>query len=352
MTRPVRAKWVGGLVLAAHATLAVPTVLAGDGPDRLDRFRTLAATRLSVAQLLDPEAPWEAHREVHALLDEEIVENLASSGVFASPEFLQDRLDGFAEVWGGATLRVLRLGPVTIGAFQLSDAPRGHTVRVYGRFRGEVALLATLEREGRPTVHPLSAAAEGTRFVVAWEGGVSGRGTRALRLDLVRQLGETVRVVWSTAELFPGGLEASAWSLRGREIRIRYELRYPGWTPGCEGQTEAEDVYRLTSPSGTFERVAARQYNAWHRDLRVWVQRLFAALATGDGAGLARLVPDGAVRSLLPSTLHPEPACDAPDGTEPDTVSVAASGEQRPWQLTFQRVGSGWRLTRAAPLHP
>src|SRR5437773_8225229 len=57
-------------------------------PDRLDRFRELALTRQSRAETgAEPTA--DAYREMYALLDEEIVESLASGGPFASPGFLQ-----------------------------------------------------------------------------------------------------------------------------------------------------------------------------------------------------------------------------------------------------------------------
>src|SRR2546429_7409496 len=40
----------------------------------------------------------------------------------------------------------------------------------------------------------------------------SGRGTRPLRVDLVRAHADGVRVTWSTATLFPDGLHARARS--------------------------------------------------------------------------------------------------------------------------------------------
>src|SRR5204862_44031 len=99
----------------------------------------------------------------------------------------------------------------------------------------------------------LAPAANGApQFITAWEGAPSGRGTRALRLELARQVGDSVRVVWSTAEVFPLGLVVRSYAVRPNEIRVRYELHYPGWTPGCEAQTEAEDVYRLATDTGVF----------------------------------------------------------------------------------------------------
>jgi len=90
------------------AGLTLAGASAADPADRLDRFRELAASQLGLAQLLESQPPADAYREIYALLDDEIVESLGSGGVFASLEFLQDRLDAFAEVWGGASLRLAR----------------------------------------------------------------------------------------------------------------------------------------------------------------------------------------------------------------------------------------------------
>ncbi|HEY3065045.1 MAG TPA: hypothetical protein VGL09_04595 [Methylomirabilota bacterium] len=346
MKRP-RLRAAAGVVVLALA-LAPTLVSAGGAADRLDRFRELAASRLSVAQA--GEANAETFREVYALLDEEIVESLASGGVFASTEFLQERLDGFNDAWGAAFLEVVRLRRLVVGAFQLGDAASGNSVRVYGRRGDGATLLATFEREGRPRVFTLPGGGE--QFMVAWEGPSTGRGTRPLRLDVVREAGDDVRVVWSSAEIFPDGLVARNYTVRPGEVRVRYELRYPGWTPGCEGQTEQEDVYRLTSAAGGFVRVSRRDLDPWHRELRLSVARFFSALAAGDRAALATLVPDAALRDRLPSTLAAEPACDATD-ERAGAVSVAAVADpQRPWTLRWQRAAGGWRLTGATPVLP
>src|SRR3989475_16580 len=240
------------LVLAALAGLGDAAFGASGVPDRLDRFRELALIWQGRVQT-GAELTADAYREMYALLDEEIVESLTSGGPYASPGFLQDRLDAFGGVWGGTTLGVVGVDHLVVGAFQLADATDVNTVRVYGRLHGEAALLGTLHREGRPVVHrAASAPGEAPQFVAAWEGAPSGRGTRALRLELARQVGDGVRVVWSTAELFPDGLLARSYSVRPKEIRVRYELRYPGWTPGCEARTEAEDLYRLVPATGVF----------------------------------------------------------------------------------------------------
>jgi hypothetical protein len=333
---------LAGLTLAGAAT-AEPT-------DRLDRFRELAASQLGLAQLLESETSVDAYREIWALLDDEIVESLASGGVFASLEFLQDRLDAFAEVWGGASLRLSRVGDRLVGAFVLDERSDANSVRVYGSLRGEPALLTVFHRAGRPSVALLPAARGGGAFVVTWEGQPTGWGPRPLRVEVLRREGDTVRVAWSSADVFTEGLRARTWSVRGADLRVRYELRYPGWAPGCEGQTEREDVYRI-DPGGTVSRVSRRDYNAWHRELGAVVERLVSAVASGDEATLAALVPDASLRSRLPAGLAPEPACDAREGgAAGDAVSVAAAADRRPWTLTFRRPGGRWRLTAARPV--
>jgi hypothetical protein len=340
------------IALAAAAIAAAVSVAAGPVPDRLERFRALVSERLSAAQILDAGTSAEAYGEAYALLDEEIVESLGTGGVFASTAFLQDRLDAFSDAWGGTAVRILRLGQLVVGVFQMGERATANSIRVYGRLRDEAALLTTIAREGRPTLYPMSPAPGGmVQFLVAWEGPASGQVSRPLRLELARQYTEGVRVVWSTAELYPDGLVARSYSVRGPELRVRYELRYPGWVAGCEGQTEQEDVYRLAPGTGVYARVSQRQYEAWHRELRASAARLFAALGSGDRRTVAGLVPDPRVRERLPPKLEPEPVCDAMSGTN---VSVAASdGSGSPWTLTFQRAGAaGWRVTSAAPVMP
>jgi len=176
---------------------------AADPVDRLDQFRQLARSHASLGHGDAAESP-DAYRDMYALLDEEIVESLGAGGLYASAGFLQDRLDAFGEAWGAAAVDVLRVGRLVVGAFQMSDAPGVNSVRVYGRLGGEVALLTTLFREGRPTVYPWSPAPSGaSQFVAAWEGPVTGQGIRPLRLDLIRQHGDGVRVAWSTTDRSP-----------------------------------------------------------------------------------------------------------------------------------------------------
>jgi hypothetical protein len=340
---------------AAVALLVVAvSAPAGPVPDRLDRFRELASDRLSAAQVLDAEAAADAYREAYALLDEEIVESLGTGSVFASIGFLQERLDAFSDAWGGAAVRLIRLGKFTVGVFQLGERANANSVRVYGRMRDEAALLTTLVREGKPTLYPLPPGAGGTvQFLVAWDGAQSGRGNRPLRLDVARQHGDGVQVVWSTANVYPEGLVARAYTVRGTDLRIRYELHYAGWVPGCEGQTEQEDVYRLSSASGVYGRVTQRQFDTWHRDLHASASRFFSALSSGDRRTVSTFVADPKVRDRLPARLDAEPVCDNAGGAKGEPVAVAATdGQGAPWAVTFQRDGARWRVTTAAPVIP
>jgi hypothetical protein len=335
------------------AALLIDPVDAAGPLDRLDQFRMLARAR-SMANGSADASP-DSYREMYALLDEEIVESLGTGGLYASTGFLQDRLDAFGEAWGAAAVDVVRVGRLMVAAFQMSDVPGVNSVRIYGRLGGEAALLSTLSREGRPTVYPWAPAPGGAaQFVTAWEGAATGRGIRTLRLELVRQYGDDLRVVWSSTDLFPEGLTVRTYSIRGDEIRVRYEPDYPGHTPGCEGQTETEDLYRTSPESGTLVRRSTREVNGWHRELRAAVARLFDALAARDEPSLTKLVTDAQLRRRLPVDLRPDAACDAADSTaNPQSVSVAATVEQRPWSLTFQRGGvARWRVTGAAPVLP
>jgi hypothetical protein len=335
-------RWV--LVVGLAVLAAGGGALAAGQPDRLDRFRELAASRLGLAEIIDDESSAEAFREIYALLDDEIVESLASGGPFASLEFLQERLDGFGEAWGSAVLRIARVNGLLVGAFTLNERSAGNSVRVYGSLHGEPALLTAIYREGRPKVHGLPGARDGAPILVSWEGPTSGWGTRPLRLELLRREGDAVRVAWSSASLLGEDLRARNWSVRNGELRVRYELRYPGWAPGCEGQTEQEDVYRLGAAGVT--RITRQQHDAWHRDVHATLERLTEALAARDETALRLLVPDRALRGRLPAGLRPEPSCDARESGG-ETVSVAAVADRQPWTLTFRTAGGRWRLTSA-----
>jgi hypothetical protein len=397
------------LLLACLLLLALvpaPAAAAG-GPDRLERFHALAASRLGPAELGDDVSRADAVHEIYGILDDEIVESLATGSVFSSVEFLQDRLDAFTETWGATVARVVRAGKLIVGTFQLSEEPPGASVRVYGPLGGAPALLEAISRDGKPRLYPLPPAGGAAQFLVAWEGQPSDRGIRPLRLDQFREDRDRVRLVWSTAQVFAGAVLARGYTVNGPEIRVRREVRYPGWVLGCEGQTEEEDVYRLAPGTTTFARAARHELDAWHREFHVSVVApFFAALAAGDRSALAGLVPDPTLRDKLPPTLEAAPACDATesapvaatgsaDGSSgsadgrvgpsggiavpgarsngavnagrsaatPATahrtggsaererrVSVAASGAEGPWRLTFERAAGRWRLVRAQPV--
>jgi hypothetical protein len=343
-----RTSWLLLAVLLAGALAPASIVRANPATDRLERFRDLAGHRLAILQLGGGPRTAEDEREIYALLDDEVVQNVASGGLFASEGFLQVRLEGFAEAWGGATFRALRVGPFAVVACYLGEG--ANTVRVYGRLGGEAALLGTVRREGRPKLHRLPGTARNPdEFLVAWEGAPSGRGSRELRLDVVRVARDEVKVAWSSAEDFPEGLLARAYRLRGTEVTVRYEMHYPGWAPGCEGQTEGEDVYRFVAERGALARASRRRINEWHQALHQFVGRILAALARGDRSALVQLVPDPKVRGTLPATLARDAACDARESG--DRVSVATvAGAGQPWTLTFLRAGSRWRLAAAAPM--
>jgi hypothetical protein len=316
------------------------------GPvDRLDRFRELARD-------IDPTTGGSL-AEVYALLDGEIGESLESGGVFASPEFLRERVEAFAEAWGGLAVRLLPLARATAAAFSFTELPRGSTVRVYGPGGGRPGRITVLEGPGWPAVRPLPAGRGGARqFLVTWDGAPGPDGSRELRFEVVREDVDGVRVAWSSMTLFPQGLTARWHAVRGADITVRHDARYAGWTAGCDRQTAHEDVYRLPQGASAFARVSRRDVDTWHREVHGAADQVFAALARGDRAALVHLVPDRALRAQLPATLRGEAACDAAPGRD-GVVSVAAvAGAHDPWTLTFRRAGGHWRLIAAVPLAP
>jgi len=345
------------LVLVAHAAEGVPG-------DRLTRFAELGRLVSGGAETpteLDAEA---ALAELFALADDEIVENLTSGEPFASVAFLQERLDAFMATWGGAGFRVQRVGrpgagaPLTIGLFTVpGPAPRG-SVRVYGRRAdGAIARLAAIAHEGTPDLHPWPSARDGApQFAASWLGAGSGLGGRPFDVEIWRRGGrEGVERMWSLAAVSPEGVDALGFSIKAGEIAIRHEPRYPGWKPGCPGQTEQTDLYRLDPRRGVPTLAGRHVVNGWHRELQAAVDRLLSALAAGRTAAVADLVPDRALRARLPAALAREPACDQVDGRTPPAVVVVAATEDRgaamvPWSLTWRRAPKGWRLSAATPV--
>ncbi len=344
-------------LLVAGLTLGTSTVApaARDAPaDRLERFRALAAARLGALELSGGEPAPEVVAELYALLDDEILDNLASGSLFASAEFLQERLDALHEVWGGTAFRVLALGGsgLTVVAVQLSPGGWGNSVRVYGRSGSGAALLRAIHREGVPTLHDMPPTRAGRpQFLIAWVGPQSSRGSTGLRLDLWRTRGESLDLVWSTDGVTEGGLVVSRWALGAQQVSFRYEVRYPGWKPGCDGQTEYEDLYRYAAGNETFGLAHRQVVNGWHQEFHAVLARFLSALNTGNESALAGLAA-ASLRARLPARLEPDLACDAADGPSPGAVTVAAvePAGGRPWSLVFRRAGARWRLAVAAPV--
>jgi hypothetical protein len=325
------------------------------GGDRLDRFRQLAGSRLASLELRGPDPSGDGLEEIYALLDEELLENLNSGPLFASAEFLQERLDAFSEVWGGSAFRVLTPAGtgLTVGVFQLTSGGHGNSVRIYARSGNGFELVRAVHQPGVPMLFELPRARSGAaQLFLAWVGPQSNRGSFALRVELWKQEGGTLRVAWSTATLFHDELLATKFEVRGPSVTIRYEVRYPGWKPGCDGQTELEDLYRSLPDKDGVALVRRRTINGWHRELHSGaVSRLLKALAEGDRQALAQLVPAPAVRARLPHRLLPDPACDAPGDPAPSEARVAAvaPADRRVWDLRFRRLPDGWRLVDIAP---
>lgn len=348
------------MLLVTIVALACATGI-GEPADRLERFRQLAGSRLGPQALTGAEVSDEVIAEIYALVDGEIVESIQSGGPFASRGFLQDRLDAFNQAWGGAAFQLFRprrgseRGSLAVGAFVLSSGGHGNSVRVYSRRDGARALVRTVLHQGVPEIHDWPSTKGGTpQFAVSWLGAPSGRGSRALRLQVWRQRGDDVTLLWSTAKLYPDGLWASDFAVREGSMFVRHELRYPGWKPGCDGQTEQEDVYRYVPSTEGLRLARRRVFNGWHRELQRTVGRFFKALEDGQRRTLAELVPDPSLRSRLPARLVAEPACELQNPETPGTVVVAATEERAsgraPWSLWWSRTPRGWRLAGAAPV--
>jgi hypothetical protein len=331
-------------LLLAWLLLALPAAAGGAPPtERLDRFRELARDRLGALELLG-QGSAETLADLYALLDEEILESLRSGAPFASEAFLQEQLLAFSEVWGGALFRVWNLpGGLTVGAFQLTIQGAGSSVRVYGRREGGAALLRVIARPGLPRLWPLPPTRGGaSQFLVAWLGPPSARGTVGLRLEHWRQEGGGVGLVWAPDA--PEQEEGIRGFAVGPEVlRLRYEARYPGWRPGCPGQTEHEDRYRYDAGREAFVLERREVINGWHRELHAAVAAVLAAPGRAD-------IP-------LPDGLALDLACDEAEAPGEATVTaVEAPGPDRaggrPWALAFRRTPAGWRLTGAAPVPP
>ena len=331
---------------------------AAEPRDRLERFRELAARRLALVEETGGRLDAEVQDEIEALLDAEVLESLRSGGPFASLEFIRDRLEAFADAWGGASLRITSAGTgFLVGRFLLSAKGVGNSIRLYGRSDGVPALIEVWREDGVPEVFPWSSprAGDTAGFLAAWSESPTGWGSRPLRLTLWRVRGRALSATWRSAVLYPDGLWASQLAVKGDTVFIRYELRYPGWKPGCDVQSEREDTYRVEAATGRLTLVGRQLFNGWHRELQAAVTRFFAALEKRDTRELAGLVPAAGVRKKLPAGLGPETACDVHNPDMPRVALVAASapgenGRRVPWTLWWGRAASGWRLSGAGPV--
>jgi hypothetical protein len=335
--------------------------LAGSGAaapprDRLERFRELASERLATVEdtggALDPAV----QDEIEALLDDEVLESLRSGGPFASLAFIRDRLEAFGNAWGGASLRLEPLrGGFLLGRFRLSAKGVANSIRLYGVTANGPSLIRSWREDGVPEIYPWPERGGAPGFLVVWAGGQTGWGSWPARVTLWRVRSGSVTATWRSAERYPEALWVARLAVARETVFIRYELRYPGWKPGCEVQSEQEDLHRVDAASGNLTLVSRRLFNGWHRELQATVTRFFAAVAAGDGRGIAGLVPDAGLRAKLPGGLSPEVACDVQSPERPGTVMVAASaplpdGRRSPWALWWSRGPAGWRLRGAAPV--
>ena len=156
------------------------------------------------------------------------------------------------------------------------SCPRAARCASTGGAGDGAGLLTALDGTGWPIVRPLPPDRTGARqFLVTWDGPPAADGARPLRFDVVREEAEGVRVAWSSAALLPEGLTARWYAVRGTEVTRAPRGALPGWTPGCDGQTEYEDVYRLAPGASTFARVSRRD-----------AQRLAPRRPRGGGAPL------------------------------------------------------------------
>ena len=339
--------------LLVLATLcAAPALAATDG---LEDFRDLAAR-------LGSTPSEETVSALYRLVDDEIVENLRGGGIFASPDFIQERLEGFNSAWGGARFRVLRLGvegprALTVALYGLNGIEGPGSVRVFTGTGAAAALTRTITHPGAPEAFAWPSARDGSpQLALTWAGAAVAARRYPLRVDVWRAGPAGVSRTWSTELAYPEGLRAADWRLGVGEIVLRYDLRYPGWKPGCDGQTEQEEVFRQGSDG--IASVRRQTINAWHRELSREVTRFFAAVESGDRRALAELVPDASLRARLPGGLVPEPACDVASAETPNSVMVAATQERpdhgaairSPWSLVWNRQPRGWRLAGAAPV--
>lgn len=347
--------WAGALTLLALALAG--SAVAAEPVDRLAHFKELAPRYADGAE---SDIDGSLLAELFGVVDEEVIENLRSGEPFASAPFIQDRLEAFSDEWGGAAFTVAVPAPATkdapmLGLFTLTRGEARGSLRIYGRASGKPSLLAAVTHEGTVEARAWPSSRGVVRFLASWLGASTGRGTRALHLELWQtRAGEGAVRVWGSEDAFPGGLQVRRFAVKAGEIVVRYELEYPGWKPGCAGETEQEDVYRQPAGARGLALVRRRVMNAWHRELQRAVTRLFDALGAADRRTLVELVPDPALRARLPSDLRADPVCDERGAGAPGVVIVGATraGAQSrvPWSLSWRHRARGWRLEAASPV--
>lgn len=351
MRAPWFARWLA-VALLVGGTVAGP---AG-AQDRLERFRAIAREQLASAT--DAAERERAAGLLYELVDAEVLDSLHGEEPFSSLVFIRERLDAMMEAWGGATLRVLRVpaagrrGPITIGLYSLTGVEGSGSLRFYTGTGAGAALAGASTHEGLLDAQVWLAGADRVvRVMALWSGPPAAEGVRSLRAELWESRDpDRVQPAWTIADEWPDGLWVSDWRTQPGELVFRYQPRYPGWKPGCAGQTEYEDRYRLAAAGGLA--LARRQVaNAWHRELGAAADRLFHALAADDATALARLVPARAVRARLPRVLVAEPVCEQPPAGPRAGVAMAATevrdGRRVPWLLSWARGAAGWQVVGA-----
>jgi hypothetical protein len=246
--------------------------------------------------------------------------------------------------------------PLTLGVYGLSGFEGSGSLRVYTGTGPGAALAASSTQDGLLEVQPWPVGPDGVaRALALWSGPAAAHGARVLRAELWEERAPArVRRAWSTAAEWPDGLPVSDWRARPGGLVVRYEPPYPGWKPGCPGQLEHEDHYRLAA-DGALALARRQVHNAWHRELGAATERFFRALAADDRRALGLLVPASGLRARLPRGLVAEPVCEqaGPEGPR-GAVTVAATevreGRRVPWALAWTRAPAGWRLQAAAPV--
>jgi hypothetical protein len=343
----------GALVAALLAGLAPPAF----SEDRLERFRSIARERLAT----EPPGPQRerAVGELYEVVDAEVLDSLRAGEPFSAPPFLRERLDAFAETWGGVTLRALRVPgagrrpPLTFGLYSLSGIEHASSLRVYVGTGPDATLAASSTHDGLLDAQAWPPGPDGTARVLAvWTGPPSAHGARAFRAELWDGgAPDRVRRAWSSDLTWPDGLWVTDWRAQPGELLVRYAPAYPGWKPGCPGPLEHEDRYRAAAGGG-LALARRRVSNGWRRELGAATERFFRALAEGDARALAALVPASALRGRLPRGLAPEPVCEqgGPTGRVTVAATLMQDGRRVPWALGWTRLAAGWRLQAAGPV--